>query len=112
MIHSRRTTGQLDSVDDLQSFVSQRIDPAFIKFFKMTNTFNATDYTLSTVRYWPDTGQIKNYFKSRLKFQIKHSLFRTKIQEGSKSVGRAHFQARSKVKFQFLNWVLILNPKS
>ena len=55
---------------------------------QMTNTFNATDYTLSTVNYWPETDRVsKEYFKTRLKFQIKHSLFRTKIQEGSKSIG-------------------------
>ena len=77
------------SVDDLQSFVVQKIDPSFIKFFRMSNTFNATDVTLATVNYWPDTGQAKDYFQSRLKFQIKHALFRTKIQEGSKSAGKA-----------------------
>ena len=43
-------------------------------------TFNFTDVILQTVNTWPDTGP-EVYFESKLKFQIQHSIFRTKVHE-------------------------------
>ena len=73
-----------------------------MKSFTTQHTFNETDQVLQNVGYWPKISDV-DYFKSKLKFQIRHSLFRfdsyhcssflsslwcdrTKIQEGDKAI--------------------------
>ena len=78
--------GKLDTVADLEKYVESDVETEFIQTFKMENTFNVTDFVLQTVDYWPNRIADVDYFKTKLKFQIKHSLFRTKIREGNKSM--------------------------
>ncbi len=54
-------------------------------------TFQSTDNALTAVTKWPKIGNV-DYFKTKLTFQIQHSIFRTKIREGEKSI------------FQVLDW--------
>ena len=46
-----------------------------LKSFTTANTFNETDQVLQNVKYWPNIATV-GYFKTKLKFQIQHSLFR------------------------------------
>ena len=46
-----------------------------MKSFTTQHTFNETDQVLQNVGYWPKISDV-DYFKSKLKFQIRHSLFR------------------------------------
>ena len=48
-------------------------------------TFNATDTMLKNVDVWP-TIKAVSFFESKLTFQIQHSIFRTKIREGEKTI--------------------------
>jgi hypothetical protein len=43
-------------------------------------TFNATDTILQDVTTWPN-NRWEGYFETKLKFQIQHSIFRTKVHE-------------------------------
>ena len=69
----------------------------------LANTFNNTDEVLQNVKYWPKISGV-SYFKTKLKFQIQHSLFRTKIQEGEKSLDEV-LDWYNEVNSQTLNYV-------
>ncbi len=43
-------------------------------------SFNATDTILQTVKTWPNLKNV-DFFESKLKFQIQHSIFRTKVND-------------------------------
>jgi len=77
-----------DDLADLQPIITNKVE---VKRFSLMNTFNATDTILQTVKTWPDLSEV-SYFESKLKFQIQHSIFRTKIREGEKGI------------FEVLNW--------
>ena len=47
--------------------------------------FNNTDTTLETIQEWPKIAGT-DIFKDKLKFQIKHSLFRNQIRDDKKSI--------------------------
>ena len=93
----------LEKVEDLDNYVVQNLDPEFLSYFKMANTFNNTDEVLQNVKYWPKISGV-SYFKTKLKFQIQHSLFRTKIQEGEKSLDEV-LDWYNEVNTQTLNYV-------
>ena len=63
-----------DDMQDLQIMVRQGMD---LGRFTLMRTFNATDTVLQNVTTWPDLGVVE-FFESKLKFQIQHSIFRTK----------------------------------
>ena len=44
-----------------------------------------TDATLEKIEDWPQIPGV-DYFKTKLKFQIRHSIFRNKIREGEKGI--------------------------
>ena len=44
----------------------------------MSKTFNATDYVLQTISYWPDIGTTE-YFQSRLKFQVFQFIWKSNL---------------------------------
>ena len=86
-----------DDLRDLQLMVSNNVSlrkftlvkvgysqfrPCYVFTFNSLNlqTFNSTDVILQTVNTWPNTGP-EVYFESKLKFQIQHSIFRTKVHE-------------------------------
>ena len=46
-----------------------------LKSFTTEHTFNETDQVLQNVKYWPNIATV-GYFKTKLKFQFQHSLFR------------------------------------
>lgn len=92
----------IDTLSDFDSFIAQNVDSKWLKSFTTQHTFNETDQVLQNVGYWPKISDV-DYFKSKLKFQIRHSLFRwdivttclsgnqtkpcrTKIQEGNKAI--------------------------
>lgn len=92
----------IDTLSDFDNFIEQNVDAKWLKSFTTQHTFNETDQVLQNVGYWPKISDVE-YFKSKLKFQIRHSLFRceiviiclairaglcrTKIQEGDKAIG-------------------------
>ena len=63
-----------DDMQDLQIMVRKGMD---LGRFTLLRTFNATDTVLQNVTTWPDLGVVE-FFESKLKFQIQHSIFRTK----------------------------------
>ena len=63
-----------DDMQDLQIMVRKGMD---LSRFTLLRTFNATDTVLQNVTTWPDLGVVE-FFESKLKFQIQHSIFRTK----------------------------------
>ena len=92
----------IDTLSDFDSFIQQNVDGKWLKSFTTQHTFNETDQVLQNVGYWPKISDVE-YFKSKLKFQIRHSLVRweivtiiccntkgklcrTKIQEGDKAI--------------------------
>ena len=91
----------IDTLSDFDNFIEQNVDAKWLKSFTTQHTFNETDQVLQNVGYWPKISDVE-YFKSKLKFQIRHSLFRceiviiylairpglcrTKIQEGDKAI--------------------------
>ncbi|XP_059089436.1 uncharacterized protein LOC131885421 [Tigriopus californicus] len=77
-----------DDLQSLQNLVTNDVD---IRKFTLFQTFNATDTVLQSVTTWPDIVWV-DFFETKLKFQIQHSIFRTKIREGEKSI------------FDVLNW--------
>ena len=68
-----------DDMQDLQIMVRQGMD---LGRFTLMRTFNATDTVLQNVTTWPDLGVVE-FFESKLKFQIQHSIFRTKACQSS-----------------------------
>ena len=56
-----------------------------LTFFCHIKAFNNTDTTLETIREWPKIAGT-DIFKDKLKFQIKHSLFRNQIRDDKKSI--------------------------
>ena len=60
----------------------QAATSVFFKAFKSVKwslqTFNATDTLLQLINVWPNIQNV-DFFESRLKFQIQHSIFRTKV---------------------------------
>ena len=91
----------IDKITDFDSYVAKNVDSRFLKSFTTAHTFNETDQVLQNVAYWPNIATVA-YFKTKLKFQIQHSLlryfnpfldiwdfywtFRTKIQDGDKNI--------------------------
>ena len=68
----------IDTLSDFDSFIEQNVDAKWLKSFTTQHTFNETDQVLQNVGYWPKISDVE-YFKSKLKFQIRHSLFRSEI---------------------------------
>ena len=68
----------IDTLSDFDSFIEQNVDAKWLKSFTTQHTFNETDQVLQNVGYWPKISDVE-YFKSKLKFQIRHSLFRCEI---------------------------------
>ena len=50
------------------------------KYLKLFQCFQQTDSLLQTIKVWPKLKNVE-FFDSKLKFQIKHSIFRTKVSE-------------------------------
>ena len=46
--------------------------------FYIFQVFNKTDNVLTSIEEWPELKNI-SFFKSKLNFQIQHSLFREKV---------------------------------
>ena len=65
----------IDTISDFNSFIAKNVESKFLKSFTTQHTFNETDQVLQNVGYWPKISDV-DYFKSKLKFQIRHSLFR------------------------------------
>ena len=53
-------------------------------------TFNATDTVLQSVTTWPDIVWV-DFFETKLKFQIQHSIFRTKVRIVPNKLTRVEF---------------------
>ena len=68
----------IDTISDFNSFIEKNVDSKFLKSFTTQHTFNETDQVLQNVGYWPKISDV-DYFKSKLKFQIRHSLFRCEL---------------------------------
>ena len=68
----------IDTLSDFDNFIEQNVDAKWLKSFTTQHTFNETDQVLQNVGYWPKISDVE-YFKSKLKFQIRHSLFRCEI---------------------------------
>ena len=66
---------EVDNIGDFDKFVAKEVDQKFLKSFTTAHTFNETDQVLQNVVYWPNIASV-SYFKTKLKFQIQHSLFR------------------------------------
>ena len=92
----------ISTVIDLDKYV-QSDEKEFIRAFKTVNTFNATDQALQNITYWPKLDQI-DYLKTKLKFQIKHALFRSKIKDRDKSIEEV-FNWYNEVNGNTLNYV-------
>ena len=67
--------GKLDNIEDLYKITDVNIDKDFIVQFRMMDTFKATDEALQNVEYWPKISNVA-YFATKLRFTIKHSIFR------------------------------------
>ena len=65
---------ELESIADLNNF-TDRDAKKILNSFTTAHTFNETDQVLQNVKYWPNIATV-GYFKTKLKFQIQHSLFR------------------------------------
>ena len=74
----------LTSLLDLDKYV-ETDEKEFLNAFVVANAFNNTDSSLQSVNIWPTIAGVE-YFKTKLKFQIKHSLFRSKIREKDKTI--------------------------
>merc|ERR1711892_181889 len=98
-----RQRENLTTVVDLDNYVEADVDLQFLRSYRLESTFNNTDEVLQKVKYWPNIAGV-SYFKTKLKFQIKHSLFRTKIQEGNKTMQDV-LQWYNDVNSQTLNYV-------
>ena len=66
---------ELSKITEFDSYVKKNVDPKFLNSFTTVHTFNETDQVLQNVVYWPKISEVE-YFKTKLKFQIQHSLFR------------------------------------
>ena len=66
---------EIGSIIEFDNFVKKTVDPKFLNSFTTVHTFNETDQVLQNVVYWPKISEV-DYFKTKLKFQIQHSLFR------------------------------------
>jgi hypothetical protein len=80
-IFLNRTSGQ-ESVAELQKFSRNELN---ITRFDIITCFRETDTLLQNIRVWPRLKDV-DFFDTKLKFQIKHSLFRAKIREGEKGI--------------------------
>jgi len=80
-IFLNRTSGQ-ESIGELQKFSRNKMN---ITRFNIMTCFQQTDNLLQTIKVWPKLKNV-DFFDSKLKFQIKHSIFRTKIREGDKGI--------------------------
>ena len=98
-----RKRENITTVVDFDRYVEQDLDKEFLRGYRLERTFNNTDEVLQRVRYWPNIAGV-SYFKTKLKFQIKHSLFRTKIQEGDKTMKEV-LEWYNAVNSQTLNYV-------
>ena len=78
-------SSEIQNIADFDNFIERNVDVKFLKSFTTQHTFNETDHVLQNVAYWPKISNLP-YFKSKLRFQIQHSLFRNKIQEGEKRI--------------------------
>ena len=65
---------EIESIEDFEDFLERDADK-ILKSFTTAHTFNETDQVLQNVKYWPNIATV-GYFKTKLKFQIQHSLFR------------------------------------
>ena len=90
-----------DDLHDLQQLVKNDMDirkytliqvrsradslKSLIFIIPFMQSFNATDTVLQTVTTWPDISAV-DFFESKLKFQIQHSIFRTKVHINKYSV--------------------------
>ena len=63
--------------------------PVSNRVFFFPQTFNATDTMLQSVTTWPDIVWV-DFFETKLKFQIQHSIFRTKVRVQTFSLENAH----------------------
>ncbi|XP_023333523.1 uncharacterized protein LOC111705255 isoform X2 [Eurytemora carolleeae] len=76
----------ISNLEQLMDF-SAAEDRRILEKYTLHNTFNSTDQILQSVQYWPQGQEFQDqYFQTKLKFQIQHSLFRTKIPDGEKSM--------------------------
>ena len=66
---------EINKITEFDSYVKKNVDPKFLNSFTTVHTFNETDQVLQNVVYWPKISEV-DYFKTKLKFQIQHSLFR------------------------------------
>ena len=110
---------EIKTIADFDNFIERNVDVKFLKSFTTQHTFNETDQVLQNVVYWPKISKLA-YFKSKLVFQIQHSLFRwgmkyalyyeidlfprNKIQEGNKKIGEV-LEWYEEVNSQTLNYV-------
>ena len=74
----------LSEVADLDKFIKSD-ESDYLRNFKIADAFNQTDIALQEISYWPKLINDVSYLRSKLKFQIRHALFRTKIREKGKS---------------------------
>ena len=69
----------LTTDDAIDSYIASSKVPSELEAsFKMSKTFNATDYVLQTISYWPDIGTTE-YFQSRLKFQVFQIIWKSNL---------------------------------
>ena len=66
---------EIGKITEFDNYVKKTVDPKFLNSFTTVHTFNETDQVLQNVVYWPKISDV-DYFKTKLKFQIQHSLFR------------------------------------
>jgi hypothetical protein len=93
----------LTNLIDLDDFV-QTDEREFIRGFSMANTFNNTDNALQIINYWPTDIAKVDYLKSKLRFQIKHALFRSKIKDREFELKEV-FQWYNEINGNTLNYV-------
>ena len=75
----------MENIEDLVEITDVNIDKEFVTQFKMADTFKATDEALQNVVYWPKISNV-DYFASKLKFTIKHSIFRYPLIESRRPI--------------------------
>lgn len=80
-IFLNRTSGE-NSIQELQKYSRNEMN---ITRFNLLTCFRETDQVLQSIEVWPQVPEV-DFFDSKLKFQIKHSIFRTKIREGEKGI--------------------------
>ncbi|XP_071742958.1 uncharacterized protein [Lepeophtheirus salmonis] len=74
------TETEVKNFEYLQNYTTINISE-----FSLVTTFDKTDTILQNIKNWPQIEWV-NYFDTKLKFQIQHSIFRTKIRGGEATI--------------------------